>query len=166
MIDSYPKRRHLRPLAVVCASCVTLLGTACKSGPYQATLLVQGSEQLNPTFDGTPSAVGIRIIPLIDRAAFDAAKDEDLLATPQPNLAAQTWVPPHVETDVYIGQRRRVEIEIKPDVRFLGVIGLFNEQAGEHRRVLDVNEIGAKKLFFDGFSFDVQPRVAADDKQP
>ena len=38
----------------------------CAGGPYGTQLMVEGSKQLNPTLDGQPSAVNIRIFQLID----------------------------------------------------------------------------------------------------
>lgn len=139
-----------------------LLLAGCASGPYTTKILMQGSEQLNPTFDGASSAVNVRLFPIVDAAGFENASDDDLLQDP-PKLPASSWLEPHVETVVYVGQSQALEIEIKPTVRFIGVLGLFNEEQGDHRALLSVDDIDDSKLVFDGFRFTIEPRGEGDE---
>ncbi|HEX5053722.1 MAG TPA: type VI secretion system lipoprotein TssJ [Planctomycetota bacterium] len=146
------------------ALALALLATACASGPYTAEVLAIGGKQLNPTFDKQPSAVNVRLFPLIDEAVFVQASDADLMQSPDPKLGQGTWVPPYKDVVVYVGQRDRIKIEIKPQVRFLGVLGLFNEDTGARRLVIDVKQLAEKKLVFDGFDVKAEPLTAEDTK--
>lgn len=139
------------------------LATACTSGPYAAELLAEGGAKLNPTFDDKPSAVNIRILPLKDKEAFANASLQDLRSDP-PNLAAGTWVPPHKDEVVYVGQKNWIEIEVKPEVRYFGVYGLFNDESGTPRQVISTDELAGKKLVFDGFNITLIERGAGDSK--
>jgi type VI secretion system VasD/TssJ family lipoprotein len=136
---------------------------ACASGPYQAELLATGGEKLNPTLDDKPSAVNIRIVQMMDRQAFENASDDDLREDP-PKLALGTWVAPHKDEVVYVGQKNWIQIEIKPNVRFLGVLGIFNEGGPQQRQLIDVAELGAKKLAFDGYAVELVARAEGDRK--
>ncbi|MBP8300985.1 MAG: type VI secretion system lipoprotein TssJ [Planctomycetes bacterium] len=139
------------------------IATACASGPYAAELLAEGGPKLNPTFDDKPSAVNIRILPLKDKEAFDNATLADLRSDP-PNLAAGTWVPPHKDTIVYVGQKNWIEVEVKPEVRFFGIYGLFNDDSGTPRAVIGVDELAGKKLVLDGFQITLTERGTGDSK--
>jgi type VI secretion system VasD/TssJ family lipoprotein len=154
------RRPSLRQTAFVLLP-LAVLG-ACAGGPYTTALMVEGSAQLNPTFDGAPSAVNIRVFPLIDRDAFANADAEALLATP-PQLPQGTWVAPHKEASVYVGKRATIDVEIKPGVRFLGVLALFNEDTGQSRQVLEVGAIDEFTLVFDRFTCVTRPREDGDD---
>ena len=155
---------HLRRCARrAAAMAAMLLAAACASGPYTAEMLAEGGAQLNPTFDKQPSAVNVRVFRLIDRAAFDNANEADLRAE-KPVLTAGAWVAPHGEHVVYVGQKSWIPVEIKPEVKFVGVFGLFNEDTGTHRRVLTIDELKAQKLVFDGFQIAVEPRGKGDTK--
>jgi type VI secretion system VasD/TssJ family lipoprotein len=150
------------------ATCIALLAglllvAGCASGPYQAELLATGGAKLNPTLDDKPSAVNIRIVQMVDRQAFENASDDDLREDP-PKLAQGTWVAPHKDDVVYVGQKNWIQVEIKPNVRFLGVLGIFNEGGAQQRQLLDVGELGAKKLVFDGYAIELMPRSAEDSK--
>lgn len=149
-------RRHA--LAVGC-----LLAAACASGPYQAELLAVGAERLNPSFDQKPSAVNVRLVPLIDKDAFLNASDEDLRADP-PKLPAGTWTPPHKDDVVYVGQKCWIELEIKPNVRYVGVIGTFQESHPNQRQLLEVGDLKKKKLMFADFGIEVATRESGDRK--
>jgi type VI secretion system VasD/TssJ family lipoprotein len=139
------------------------LAGACASGPYAAELLAEGGAKLNPTFDDKPSAVNIRILPLKDKEAFTNASIQDLRSDP-PNLAPGTWAPPHKDEIVYVGQKNWIEVEVKPDVRFFGVYGLFNDETGNQRQIVSVDELAGKKLVLDGFNITLTERGPGDSK--
>lgn len=152
-----------RRLARTTGLLLVAAAAGCASGPWTAELLAVGGAGLNPTFDGKASAVNIRIVPLVDKAAFDNASDDDLRADP-PKLPQGTWTPPHTEAVVYVGQRNRIAVEIKPGVRFVGVFGMFNEETGTRRQVLAVDDLDDRKLVFDAFSVQAAPRAKEDAK--
>lgn len=154
-------RPHIRLLPALAGLLTGLLGTACASGPYTARLLTQGGPRLNPTFDDEPSAVNIRVLPLIDREAFDNAENDELEAE-EPKLPANAWEPPHKEAVVYVGKQAMVEVTVKPKVKFLGIYGIFNEATGENRLVVSVDDIADKKLVFDNFAIQLQDRQEGD----
>lgn len=153
MPDSRASRRPVRRTSAVLFA-ATLLG-ACASGPYTTKMVVEGGDQLNPTFDEKPSAVPIRIVQLKDKQAFLSATEEELFSD---DLKKQSWVIAYQEGKVRVSLERELEIEIQPDVRFLGVIGMFNETDGEWKAVLDVSDLDSKKLVFDGYRFSAEPR--------
>ena len=146
------RRPRRRPSAVLLASCAF---AACASGPYSTTLLVAGGDALNPTFDAQPSAVPIRIVQLKDAQAFLSATEAELF---DDDLRKQSWVVAYQEGKVRVSLEREIAIEIQPEVRFLGIIGMFNETDGEWKAVVDVADIESKKLVFDGYRFSAEPR--------
>ena len=117
------------------------------------------SYDLQPGQNGKSSAENLKEV---SDDAGDDASDDDLLQDP-PKLPASSWLEPHVETVVYVGQSQALEIEIKPTVRFIGVLGLFNEEQGDHRALLSVDDIDDSKLVFDGFRFTIEPRGEGDE---
>lgn len=132
----------------------TLLA-ACSSGPYKTRLMVTGGDRLNPTFDDQPSAVPIRIVQLKDKQAFLSATEEELFGE---DLKKQSWVIAYQEGKVRVSLEREIEIEIQPEVRFLGIVGMFNETDGEWKAVIDCNDLDEQKLVFDGYRFSAEPR--------
>lgn len=155
------RRRRSSPAAVVIAATLSL--AACATGPRTVEVLAQGAAKLNPTFDGQPSAVNVRLFPLVAKEAFENATDQDLQADP-PKLETTSWVAPHKEAVVYVGQRNWVPLELQPQVRFVGVLGLFNESTGTHRVVVEASKLASEKLVFEQFSIGLQPRAAEDRK--
>jgi len=152
-----PRRPACAPLLASLA--LTALAAGCASGPYKTALQVQSTKQLNLTFDEKPSSVNIRVFQLIDQGPFlDTGRTTAELFSDDPGLPAQTWVQPVVDADVYIDSTADIEIEIKPKVRFLGIVAVFNEQDGESRVLLPVDDIDDKKLFFDRYSLSVRDR--------
>tara|TARA_R110002072_G_scaffold46591_10_gene129234 strand:+ start:275388 stop:275846 length:459 start_codon:yes stop_codon:yes gene_type:complete len=143
-------RLGLLSLAFVAA---TLAG--CQSGPYEAMLLVQGGENLNKTADSKPSSVSIRILQLKKKDDFESATDEELFAK---DLKKQPWVVSYKEAKVRVGIERELDVVIQPEVKFLGVVAMFNEVDGQWRSVIDVDTLAANKLVFDEYEFSAEPR--------
>ena len=146
------------PLA---ALALLVAASACASGPRRVELLAEGGAGLNPTFDGKPSAVNVRLFALLDRAAFDNASEQDLEQSP-PQLTPTAWKPPHQEAVVYVGQKSWIELELAPEVRFVGVFGLFNEFTGDHKLVVPVEQAADEKLVLDGSAIKLAPRGEGD----
>lgn len=154
------RRASVRFLAGLLA---VALPTACASGPYQAEVLAVGAAKLNPTFDQKPSAVNIRLVALQDKDAFLNASDADLRADP-PKLPSGTWTPPHKDDVVYVDQKCWIDFEIKPGVRYVGVVGMFNEEHPNQRLLLEVGELKKKKLVFADFAVALADRESGDRK--
>lgn len=152
MPDPRASRRSVRRLSAVLFASTVL--AACASGPYEAKLVVAGGDGLNPTFDEKPSAVPIRIVQLKDKQAFLSATEEELFGD---DLKKQPWVLAYQEGKVRVSLEREIDLEIQPEVRFLGIVGMFNETDGEWKAVLDVNDLGSRKLLFDGYRFSSEP---------
>jgi len=153
MPDPRTSRRSARRTGAVLFAAT--LFAACASGPYTTKLMVEGSDQLNPTFDEKPSAVPIRIVQLKDKQAFLSATEEELFGE---DLRKQSWVIAYQEGKVRVSLEREIEIEIQPEVRFLGIVGMFNETDGDWKAVIDCGDLDDKKLVFDGYRFSAEPR--------
>lgn len=132
----------------------TLLA-GCASGPYQTKLMVKGGDNLNPTFDSAPSKVNIRIVQLKSKNDFLDAKDEELRAD---GLKSKSWVVDCQEAKVRVGSEQELEVMIQPEVRFLGIVGLFNEFTSDWKTIVDVNTINDNKLVFDQYKLSTEPR--------
>ncbi|MCB9877475.1 MAG: type VI secretion system lipoprotein TssJ [Planctomycetes bacterium] len=147
--------RHRAPRArrtVVALLLASFAAAGCASGPYDASLQFAGSSQLNPTSFGEPGAVTLRLFALKDAEAFRNASDDDLMAE-KPQLAPTAWIEPHKEVTVYVDQVVDVKFEIKPEVRFVGVLGLFNKMTEKSRLVMSVDELDDHpKLQLDKFA--------------
>ncbi|MFT4542031.1 MAG: type VI secretion system VasD/TssJ family lipoprotein [Planctomycetota bacterium] len=130
---------------------------SCASGPYQTTLHVQGGEKLNPTFNNEPSSVNIRIVQMKDREAFDNATEEQLLSEDLTDRAKNPWVIALQDATVRVALPGELPVAIKADVRFVGIVGMFNESNGQWRAVLDVDTLNNVRLVFDNYAFSSEP---------
>lgn len=136
--------------------------TGCKSGPSDATLHFVATEQLNPNSFGEPSAVTLRIFAIKAPDAFTQAADSDLMAD-KPALPASAWLEPHKEVTVFTGQEIDVPFEIWPDVRFVGVLGMFEKMTSDSRLLLDSDQAeDSPTLLLDGYTV----RLKAEDQEP
>lgn len=129
--------------------------TGCTATPYDAKLIVQGGDMLNPTFDSKPSSVNIRIVQVKQKDAFESASDQELFS---PDLKTKPWVIAYQEAKVRVGMEREVDIVIQPEVLYLGIVGMFNETDGEWRSVIGVDQLKTDKLVFNEYKFSAEPR--------
>ena len=155
-------RRHRRaPSPVSTAALLALLciASACASGPRPLSLWVESTADLNKTIDKQASSVPIRIFQLIDREGFDSATGIDLLGE-APQVGQVTWS----DHDVFIARRDWIQLEIKPKVCYLGIVGDFNGEGQKQREVMPIESLDISKLSFDQYS--LKAAFREDDEPP
>lgn len=153
MPDLRASRRPVRRTSAILFA-ATLL-SACASGPYEARLTVKGTAEQNASFDGQSSAVPIRIVQLkeADKQKFLEADEATLKGK---DLGKAEWVTQYHTGKVRVDLERPVEIQILPEVRYLGVIGIFNKSKGPWTALISVDELDTHLMLFEGFQLSKQ----------
>jgi type VI secretion system protein VasD len=122
----------------------------CASGPDTYTIRVKGEPSLNLNSQGDSTPVNMRIYQLLDRSGFEAADFDSLWEGGEEVLTGGVVeVTEHVVTTTQ--DMTDIVLVASEEVRFIGIVGLFNQQGESWRVCIPVEEVGDWLFSFQGF---------------
>ncbi|MGQ9366168.1 type VI secretion system lipoprotein TssJ [Azospirillum sp. ST 5-10] len=109
---------------------------ACSStpDPTAVSISVTASDQINPNSAGTPSPVVVRIYELSQPDVFKTADFFDIYDNDQQSLKGTMLG--RTEVELLPGKTNKVDHEVSPTTRYLGVLAAFRELDGATWRAL------------------------------
>jgi len=108
---------------------VTLVGVSgCQKEvpPTKFEAAVQAAADLNPTSDGRPAPLLVRLYPLRSVGAFESADFFSIYEQADVLLAADTTAPAE-ELNMLPGQTKQVSRQFSDDTRFLAIIAAYRD---------------------------------------
>jgi type VI secretion system VasD/TssJ family lipoprotein len=139
-----------------------LLGTTvglagCASGPPTYTVYLKGEQDLNRNSSDKSTPVNVRIYQLTDNSYFDAA-DFDSLWEDDAEALADTVVDVTECVVTTAQDESALVLASQEEVRFIGVVGLFNRQDGPSKQSCPVDEIDDWRFSFVNFRIEKTER--------
>jgi type VI secretion system protein VasD len=137
----------LRTTAMLCAALVLAACVSVGSKPKVDTVKVQitAAGDVNPTTDGRPSSLVLRIYQLKADTKFTAAEFFDLFEKQDEILAGELVA--SQELNLGPGETRELELEVSSEAKHIGVIAAYRDiRNAQWRAVADAPTKGLKNL--------------------
>ncbi|MBM3115235.1 type VI secretion system lipoprotein TssJ [Jeongeupia naejangsanensis] len=141
-----------KPVRCLMAALAAITLASCASGPKDYAIQGEAAPVINRDTGGKPLSIVVRVYQLKDAAefnklTFDATSsgksDAELLGNDLISRSELVLVP---------GSKQAIKDQIKPETRFVGVVGYFRKPDTNHWRFL----VDASDVRSDGLTFKVQ----------
>jgi type VI secretion system protein VasD len=108
-------------------------------------MVLNGGADLNPDQNGQPLSVVVRVYQLKDKGRLESADYNAILKSERETLSDD--LVERQERVVQPGTQEMLEISANPAARYLGIVALFRNPAGDTwRRILPVSQSKTQKI--------------------
>lgn len=124
----------LSALVFAAGGCASARAAEARPCTLPIEVALEASARLNPDLDGTPLPTVVRLYQLaalerIEQADFDALWDDPKDVLAEDVLASR-------ELTLFPGNTQRLQVELRPDVRFLAAMAVVRQPTGTQWRAL------------------------------
>jgi type VI secretion system protein VasD len=121
------------------------LAAGCPKQPTQVSMVLNAGADLNPDQNGQPLSVVVRVYQLKDKGRLESADYNAILKSERETLSDD--LVERQERVVQPGTQEMLEISANPAARYLGIVALFRNPAGDMwRRILLVSQSKTQKI--------------------